>query len=106
MYIPLLLAQPTQRGAGQPDPLLALLPPMLIMIGVFYFLIFRPQQKRQRELDQLINNLKKGDKVVTTGGIVATVLAPPGKDGVVVLKTGQETKIEVVKSAIAQKHTE
>ena len=84
MYIPLLLAQTSKQGAGQPDPLLALLPPMLIMAGVFYFLIFRPQQKRQPELDQLINKLKKRDKVVTTGGIIATVLAPPGKDGVVV----------------------
>ncbi len=104
MYIPLLLAsrQP-QPGAAQPDPFLALLPPMLIMIGVFYLLIFRPQQKRQRELDDLVKNLKKGDKVITSGGIVGTVLAPPGKDGIVVLKTGQETKIEVLKSAITQK---
>ncbi|MBI4430186.1 MAG: preprotein translocase subunit YajC [Candidatus Omnitrophica bacterium] len=101
--IPLLLAQQTQPSGAQPDPFLALLPPMLIMIGVFYFLIFRPQHKRQKELDQLVNNLKKGDKVITSGGIVGTVLAPPGKDGIVVLKTGQETKIEVLKSAISQK---
>lgn len=106
MYIPLLLAQSSQQGAGQPDPLMALLPPMLIMIGVFYFLIFRPQQKRQKDLDKLINNLKKGDKVITSGGIVATVLAPPGKEGIVVLKTGQDTKIEVLKSAISQKQSE
>ena len=104
MYIPFLLAsQQSKPGAAQPDPFLALLPPMLIMIGVFYLLIFRPQQKRQRELDALIKNLKKGDNVITTGGIVGTVLAPPNKEGVVVLKTGQDTKIEVLKSAITQK---
>ena len=106
MYIPLLLASQPHQGAAQPDPFLALLPPMLIMIGVFYLLIFRPQQKRQRELDELIKNLKKGDNVITSGGIVGTVLAPPNKEGVVVLKTGQDTKIEVIKSAIAQKQPE
>lgn len=103
MYIPLLLASQPQAGTAQPDPFLALLPPMLIMIGVFYLLIFRPQQKRQRELDELIKNLKKGDNVITSGGIVGTVLAPPNKDGIVVLKTGQDTKLEVLKSAVVQK---
>ncbi len=107
MYLPLLLAQQPQAGGGaQPDPFLALLPPMLIMIGVFYLLIFRPQQKRQRELDDLIKNLKKGDNVITSGGIVGTVLAPPNKEGIVVLKTGQDTKIEVLKSAVVQKQSD
>ncbi len=47
--------------------------PMLLIIGVFYLLLIRPQQKRQRELQQTIAELKTGDRIVTTGGIIGTI---------------------------------
>lgn len=47
--------------------------PLLLMFAVFYFLLIRPQQKRQREHQAMLSRLKKGDKVVTAGGIVGTV---------------------------------
>ena len=105
MYLPLLLAQqvPPAEGA-QANPIMAFLP-LILMMFIFYFLLLRPQQKRQRDLDEMINNLKKGDRVVTSGGILATVLAPPNKEGIVVLKIGEDTKIEVLKSSIGQKRS-
>lgn len=54
------------EGAGGAGGLLF---PMLIMFGIFYFLLIRPQQKKQKEHQEMINNLKKGDRVVTGGGI-------------------------------------
>src|SRR5258708_37305075 len=47
--------------------------PMILIVGVFYVLLIRPQQKRQRDLQGLIANLKAGDKIVTSGGIKGTI---------------------------------
>jgi preprotein translocase subunit YajC len=47
--------------------------PMILIVGVFYILLIRPQQKRQRDLQAVISNLKAGDKIVTTGGIKGTI---------------------------------
>ena len=46
---------------------------MILIVGVFYILLIRPQQKRQRDLQAVISNLKAGDKIVTTGGIKGTI---------------------------------
>lgn len=82
----------------QANPILSFLP-LILMFVVFYFLLIRPQQKRQKETAEMIKNLKKGDRIVTTGGLIGTVMA--FHDDYVVLKVGdQDTKIEVLRSAI------
>lgn len=58
--------------AQQADPLMSFLP-LIILFVVFYFLLIRPQQKKAKEHKQMVENLKKGDEVVTFGGIVAKV---------------------------------
>ena len=58
--------------AGEPGLLTSFLP-LLVVFAIFYFLIIRPQNKRMAEHRRMINNLKRGDKVVTGGGLVATV---------------------------------
>lgn len=84
--------------AGESNPILAFLP-LIMIFGVFYFLIIRPQQKKEKERQQMIKNLKKGDRIVTTGGIIGTVMHV--KDDAVVLRVGDgETKIEFLKSAV------
>ena len=69
------------------------------VIAIFYFLIIRPQGKRQKETQKMINELKKFDKVVTIGGIRGIVQTV--KDGTVILKVDDNTKIEFSKSAVA-----
>ena len=85
---------------AQTNPILSFLP-LILMFVVFYFLLIRPQQKRQKDLAEMVKNLKKGDRVVTVGGVIGTVHTL--QDDYVVLKVGdQETKIEVLRSAIQE----
>ena len=96
----ILFAQ-TPSAAGQSNPILAFLP-LIVMFVVFYFLLIHPQQKRQKELDQMIRDLKKGDRVTTAGGIIGTIVGI--QNDYVIIKVGDgETKIEILKSAITGK---
>ena len=69
------------------------------MIAIFYFLIIRPQQRRQKEHRNLLSSIKKGDRVVTSGGIHGTVVGI--KDDIVVLRIDESCKIELTRSNIA-----
>ena len=92
-----------QAPPSQANPILAFAP-LIVMFVVFYFLLIRPQQKRQKELGQMIQNLKKGDRVVTSGGMIGTVAGVQAD--YVILKVGDgETKVEVLKSAITGKRS-
>jgi len=70
-----------------------------LVILIFYFLIIRPQNKKQKEAKRMLEALKKGDKVVSIGGIHGTVVSV--KDQTVVVKVDDNTKLEFTKSAIA-----
>src|SRR5215467_6197292 len=89
-----------QDGGGG---LTGLLVPMVLIFGIFYFLIIRPQQKKQRqaqaERDELLSSLKPNDKVITSGGIYGTIIAV--RENTVQLKIAQGVSIEVLRSAIA-----
>lgn len=87
-------ADPT--GAG-PSPFSMLLP-ILGMLVIFYFLMIRPQQKRQKELQKMLAGIKKGDRVLTATGIYGTVAGL--KDDVVVLQIADNVKVEMLKSAV------
>ncbi|HOW58174.1 MAG TPA: preprotein translocase subunit YajC [Candidatus Omnitrophota bacterium] len=86
--------------AGQGGSIMAFLPMYLIMFGILYFFMIRPQQKKQKELQNMIANLKKGDRVITSGGIIGVITGI--QNDYLVLKVGDSdtTKIEVLKSAI------
>jgi preprotein translocase subunit YajC len=74
--------------------------PFVLIIGVFYLLMIRPNQKRQKQWQEMLGNLKPGDKVTTNGGIRGTVISL--KDDAVQLRLPPDNiKLEVVKSAIA-----
>lgn len=73
--------------------------PMLLVFGVFYLLLIRPQQKKQRQLQAAIADLKAGDKIVTTGGIIGTITSV--KDTSFMIRSGEKTIIEIARSAIA-----
>ncbi len=100
MQFLLLMAQPEGGGGG--NPLTMLLPFVLIFV-IFYFFMIRPQQKKQKEHQAMITSLKKGDKVVTSGGMFGTIWGIDEKENKVVLKVGDDVKIEYLKSSIAGK---
>ena len=70
------------------------------IIGVFYFFMIRPQQKKQKEQKQLLGNLKKGDMVVTIGGIHAKVYTV--EDATVTLELDKGVKLTIEKSAVSR----
>lgn len=72
--------------------------PMFLIFALFYVLMIVPSRKRQKALQQLLENLKKGDRVVTSGGLYGEVAAVT--DGMVVLKVADNVKVRVAKSAI------
>lgn len=79
------------------DQLFAFLP-LILMLVVFYFLIIRPQQKRQRERMAMLDALKKGDKVVTIGGLHGTIVDL--NDDQVVLRVNENTKLTFERNAV------
>ena len=91
-------------GGKDANPILTFLP-FVLMIVVVWFLLIRPQRKRQKETQAMLSQLSKGDKVVTSSGILGTIVGIT--DSRVVLRVGDdpksETKIEMLKTAIAGK---
>ncbi len=77
--------------------------PLLLIFFIFYFLLILPQQRKERQRREMLDNLKKGDRVITIGGIIATVEEIKGK--IVTLRIG-EIKVDFVKNAIAQIYQE
>ncbi len=73
---------------------------LVVLVGIFYFLIIRPQQQRQKQAQATINSLEPNVNVTTYAGILGTVVKV--KDTTVILKIAENVKIEVLKSAIAQ----
>ncbi len=67
---PVLLVGQSGSGGGG---IVGLLFPLVLIIGVFYFFIYRPQQKREEEHQEMVDNLEQGDKIVTVGGIHGTI---------------------------------
>lgn len=95
-----LLALAPQTQPGQPAPPLWQSMVPLVLIGVvFYFALIRPQQKKQKEHAQLLKSVRPGDKVVTTGGIVAVIVTVKEKTLSV---RSADAKFEITKSAIAE----
>ena len=80
---------------------------MIVWLGfiflLMYFLMIRPQRKKQKEHEQLLGELKKGDKVVTTGGMFGTIFAIDDDKGRIVLRINEQTKLEFMKTSIAGK---
>ena len=75
--------------------------PLILIFVIFYFFLIRPQQKKVKEHKQMVENLKRGDKVVTSGGIVATVERVMDNDRAEVT-IGENTKVEIVRSTGVQ----
>jgi preprotein translocase subunit YajC len=73
--------------------------PLILIFVIFYFLVIAPARKRQKKLQETIDALKRGDRVVTTGGIYGEVVSTEG--GVIFLKVADNVRLKMAKSAIA-----
>lgn len=82
-----------QAEGGIADTLLWVIPPALLLAG--FFLLMRPEQKKRKEMEDLIANLKKNDRVETIGGIVATVVSVKKDQGEVVVRVDEKTGAEM-----------
>jgi preprotein translocase subunit YajC len=83
---------------GQQNPIVAFLP-FILIAAVFYFVFFRPQAKQAKQHQAFLGSLKKGDEVVTQGGIVGTVFLV--EDRTVTIDVGGGTKLRVLKAQVA-----
>jgi preprotein translocase subunit YajC len=107
MFITEAFAQAQNAAQGQPQQggslLTGFIVPMLAMIVIFYFILIRPQQKKEKERKQLLESIQKGDKVLTVAGIYGVVVSVKPEENIVVLKIADNTKVEFAKSAIQAK---
>lgn len=95
-----MLAAPASGGAGAIGML-----PILLLIPVLYLLMIRPQQKRQKQWQEMLGKIKPGDRITTSGGVRGTILSI--KDDSIVMKVAPDgIKMEVAKNAIASVTTQ
>jgi preprotein translocase subunit YajC len=97
---PIVAMAPTQSADGKTASPLATFVPLILMMVIFWFLLIRPQQRKQKQHQQMLTKLKSGDRVVTSSGIIGTVISV--KDKAVTVRTAGDTKLEFTKSAIAE----
>jgi len=88
------------NGAQQPS-LLASLLPLIILFVIFYLLVILPQQRQAKKHKQMVESLKKGDKIVTTGGIIGEVVRNEPNN--LVVRISKDVEVRVDKSAVARK---
>lgn len=90
----ILLAMAPQGGNGGGGSLVSTLIMFGAIFAIFYFMIIRPQQKKAKEREKLLSNLEKGDKVVTSGGVHATIVGLEDKTALIEIAPNVKVKIE------------
>jgi preprotein translocase subunit YajC len=101
--LPLLLGQPPGQGApssGGSSQLITMLVTFGLIIVVFYFLVIRPQNRKQKEAKRMLENIRRGDRVLTIGGLQGFVDSV--KEDSVILKVDDNVKLKFSKSAVSQ----
>ena len=86
--------------AGTGNPMMQFLPLMIIMFAVMYFLIIRPQKQKEKKRLELISNVRKQDKIVTTGGMHGVVTSVKENEVIVRVDDAKDVKLKIDKSAI------
>lgn len=100
MILSLFLFAPPVAGQAAPNPLIQIVPLVLIFV-VFYFFMIRPQQKKQKDREKVLDSLKRGDKIVTIGGVHGTVAGIDTEKKTVLVQVSDTTKITFDRTAIA-----
>ena len=87
-----------QQQAQAPTTGIVSFLPLVFILGIFYLIVFLPARRRQKKLQEMIDNLKAGDKVVTSGGIYGTIVG--FKDDRIQLRVAENVKIELSRNAV------
>jgi len=98
-FLEFLAMAPAPEGEGGGGSALMSLMPIVLIIVIFYFLLIRPQQQRQKKHAQMLKAIKKGDRVLTAGGLFATVLNV--KEDRVVATIADGVKVEIAMTSIS-----
>lgn len=107
MSVVFMMAAPSGQQApqgGAAGGILGFLP-FLLIFAVLYFLMIRPQAKRQKEQQKMLQELKQGDEIVTIGGIHGTIAGIREQDNSLIVKIGDSQKITIDRSAVGRKVT-
>lgn len=102
MFTPLAIVPAQAAGGG--DFLLQLLP-IILMIVIFYFLLFRPQQQRMAAHRKMVENIRRGDTVVTQGGLIGKVTRVKEGDGEIEVELNENNRVRVIRGTIAEVRT-
>jgi len=97
-----LLSIITLQAAGGSD-MFGFLMPMALIFVIMYFLIFRPQAKKQKKHQEMLSTLKKGDKVVTAGGIHGSISGVKEKEQTLIIKIDDNVKVEIGRGSVSRK---
>lgn len=93
--------QPTSSDGSEPNFLMQMFPFLLIFV-VMYFLLIRPQHKKQRQQQEMVDSLKKGDKIVTQGGVHGSIVGIKEKEGVLVVQVAKDVRIEISRGSVSR----
>ena len=103
-FTELLTLATAPDAAMQAGSMLTMLIPLGLMVVFFYFFLIRPEKKRNKEMQDMLNNIQVADEVVTNGGIIGRVVSV--KEDTVLIETGSvRTKIRILRQAIAKNNT-
>jgi preprotein translocase subunit YajC len=83
------------------DPLISTMVPLLLLFGIFYFLLIRPQQQRVKTHQQMVEAVRRGDTVVTAGGLIGKV-AKVKDDGEIMVEIADNVQVRVLKSTLTE----
>ena len=100
----MLISPAFAQSAGGGGDLTSLLPFVLIFV-VFYFFLIRPQQKRAKEHREMVSQLRRGDKVITSGGLVGTVTKSVDDQETVEVEIAKDVKVNIMRTMIADKRS-
>jgi preprotein translocase subunit YajC len=91
------------QSSGSGGGTLGFLLPMILIFAIMYLLIFRPQAKKQKKHQAMISDLKKGDKIVTAGGIHGTIAGIKEKENTLIVKIDDNVKVELSRGSVSTK---